>query len=294
MLQPLQANEVHLWMLNLLANAQHSVDLWDLLSEEEQGRARCCHIERDRRRFVVRRGMLRQILAQYLGMEPASISLGLGPYGKPEVAGAGEGHILCFSTSHADDLGVVAVTRDHEIGVDVVAHQPRNESFERVASLFAAEEQSWLASMTSESWLRAFFDLWACKEAFVKALGLGLACPLDQFAITFAPPHAPRLLYAPASAGRRPWGLQRFNVGPGFSAALAAEDCLTILRQFECIGDRAVVIEPSPQPGFSGQISIPAKPQQEPSHHSGSQRGCGPIQPRRLTGPTLARVKPPR
>lgn len=226
------APEVHLWNLHLLAAAPREAELGRLLSPEERSRAERLHSERERRRFVVRRGRLRQILAQYLGGEPASIVLRAGSFGKPELAGAGAGPAIRFSASHAEDFGLVALARDHELGLDVVAHHPRNAGLERVAALLAPEEQSWLARMPSAAWVRGFFDLWACKEAFVKAIGLGLACPLDQFAVAFTPDHAPRLLYAPPSVAPRSWALQRLEVGPGFSAALAVEGNPPRLRQF--------------------------------------------------------------
>ena len=76
------APEVHLWNLHLLAAAPREAELGRLLSPEERSRAERLHSERERRRFVVRRGRLRQILAQYLGGEPASIVLRAGSFGK--------------------------------------------------------------------------------------------------------------------------------------------------------------------------------------------------------------------
>jgi hypothetical protein len=88
---------------------------------------------------------LRQVLATYLGEEPAQIELEAGPHGKPRLAGPGR---LRFNLSHSGELALVAVSARLEVGADVQRLKPRRgESFQR---------------------------RWARHEAHVKCLGTGL------------------------------------------------------------------------------------------------------------------------
>src|SRR5262245_37170099 len=58
-----------------------------LLSSDESQRARRFRFERDRKRFIVCRGVLREILGTYLGKNPEAIVFSYGPQGKPYLKG---------------------------------------------------------------------------------------------------------------------------------------------------------------------------------------------------------------
>src|SRR3989440_12774879 len=58
-----------------------------LLSDRERERARRFAFDPDRRRFIVARALLRQLLAARLGVRPESVELTSGPRGKPTLAG---------------------------------------------------------------------------------------------------------------------------------------------------------------------------------------------------------------
>jgi len=86
-------------------------------------------------------------------------------------------------------------------------------------SWFSPEEQRQLEGLPHSQRRRAFFHAWARKEAYIKAIGLGLAMPLDRFTVSVRP-HQAALL---SVRGRTPrgWHLQRLPVGPSHAAALA-------------------------------------------------------------------------
>ena len=104
-------------------------------------------------------GALRRVLAVYLDSEPRRIRLERGEHGKPRLAGA-EGR-LRFNLSHSGEIALVAVSGEFEVGVDVERVRPKREE--------------------------AFYRRWACHEAHVKCLGVGLAharqAPLDPVAL---------------------------------------------------------------------------------------------------------------
>ena len=69
-----------------------------------------------------------------------------------------------------------------------------------------------------------FFTCWACKEAFIKALGTGLSFPLDQFDVV-STTNKPEVLLSiekePEEAAR--WSLRTLPADPGYTAALAVK-----------------------------------------------------------------------
>lgn len=169
-----------------------AVDLWtwDLdapvaaaavatLSDDERARAARFVHDRDRRRYVAGRARLRAILADYMGRPAEVLRFRYGAHGKPALDDAGD---LCFNLSHTGDLAALAVTRGHELGVDIERAEPVRED---VASrFFSVREQAALRQAPADDQVRGFHRIWTRKEAFVKALGEGLSTPLAAFAVT--------------------------------------------------------------------------------------------------------------
>ena len=80
--------EVVVKQLDLATEAVHA--LAGVLSGAERERAGRLRAEHDRRRYIVARGRLRELLAQRLGTRPESIDLVYGPRGKPALACSGQ------------------------------------------------------------------------------------------------------------------------------------------------------------------------------------------------------------
>lgn len=224
MLARLSAGQVHVWRFSLLADTPTQACYSERLSAEELQRAPRFRFERDRRRFVVRRAILRQLLAGYLNCEARTIQFTTGLFGKPAIEGAVESGGVHFSCSHSEDVGLVAVARGRELGLDLEMHRPPDSSLEAVAGFFSPSEREELRRVPSEQWTQVFFDCWTCKEAFVKALGLGLSLPLDRFTVSLAPGATPRLISLDGDfrVAER-WAMLSLDVGSECSAALVAE-----------------------------------------------------------------------
>ena len=102
-----------------------------------------------------------------------------GKYGKPSLA---EHPGLHYNISHADGIAAVMVS-GHECGIDcepIRRYDPR--IMMRVCS--EAERETIEAASENEREL-LFFSLWTLKEAYVKAIGKGLAFPLREAAFAF-------------------------------------------------------------------------------------------------------------
>ena len=159
--------------------------LFGLIGEEERQRAGRFRAWRDRRRFIVRRGRLREWLGWHLGEAPARLAFSANPFGKPLLVGGG----IHFSLSHSQDQMMLAIA-EVEVGCDIEALDPEIDWPPLAARLFAPGERAALAGMSGEKGPCAFFDCWVRKEAFVKAIGRGLSYPLDAFEVSTGAPAA--------------------------------------------------------------------------------------------------------
>lgn len=160
-------------------------ELSALLDPGERARAQRFHQALHRRRFIIRRARLRQWLGTRLGLAPAAVPILTDSMGKPFVPGW-DRH---FSISHSHDTLLLACA-PVPVGCDIERIDPHFAWRPVAERLFAPEERQTLAAMAETPGRIAFFHCWARKEAFVKALGLGLSHPLDAFAVSCTAPAA--------------------------------------------------------------------------------------------------------
>ncbi len=199
------------------------------LSEGELTRADRFRFQEQRDRFVLRRGLLRAVLARYVDTEPAALQFCLGPHGKPELAGT-DGRVR-FNTSSSGDVAAIAVTCEREVGVDLerVRCDPGIEQI--IESFFSLCEASHLWPVQGERRTHEFFQYWTLKEAFLKATGRGLTVPPEQFEIQpNVHDSAARVCTPWDSSGGARWSLRQVYTAPGYMAAVAIEGPLTRLR----------------------------------------------------------------
>lgn len=183
-----------------------------LLSLPERARAERFRHGRDRRRFIVRRARLRQCLAAAMGQVPERLTFVSGRNGKPRLAGLGPR----FSLSHSGEHWLVALAAV-EVGADIEAINPAIDHRDTARGLFAPGEVAALEALPDGAAMRGFFDCWARKEAFVKAIGEGLSYPLDAFHVSVG--RAAALLDGGAG-----WTMARLDIAPDVAGAAVAAD----------------------------------------------------------------------
>jgi len=186
------------------------------LSDDERNRSARFRFEPDRRRFVVAHGVLRDLLGRYLGTDPGQIRFVYNAFGKPELHPE-FGSRLTFNLAHSGDLALIAIARDAWVGVDVECIDARGQSnYADIArSLFSATEVDALSRVPSHLYVKAFFNCWTMKEAYVKGRGEGLTLPLTSFTVPITTDPAP----ASVRCGR--WSLFTLHPAPGYVGALA-------------------------------------------------------------------------
>jgi 4'-phosphopantetheinyl transferase len=220
----LPAKAVQVWRVALDWRPAPVQALYEILSRDEQQRADRFHFAADRLRHVVGRGVLRTILARCTGIDAAQLSFAYGPFGKPRLSPCATERPLQFNVSHSGDLVLIALTLGRALGVDVECVRTDIAAEQIAASFFSTPEQEALASVPEHLRVGAFFDCWTRKEAYIKAVGDGLALPLHQFDVSLKPGEQPRLLATrPDPLEARRWSIQALDVGPLYRAAIAVE-----------------------------------------------------------------------
>jgi 4'-phosphopantetheinyl transferase len=221
---PLIEEEVHVWLADLGHGAESFERLARVLSEDERERAARFHFQRDAIRWTVSRVVLRSILGQYLDVEPHAVRFRAGPWGKPELAVPLERQRLQFNASHSDGLGLYTVASSRRVGVDIERLRPLPDLEAIAGRMFSPHEQQALGGLPRAKRPAAFFSCWTRKEAYIKALGDGLAYPLERFTVSLTPDAPAKLEDVqdnPAEVGR--WSLTALAPAPGYAAALAIE-----------------------------------------------------------------------
>lgn len=209
----LPAGEIHLWAL-FSGPPPDAVGGLPALSAEEAARAARLRRAWARDAFILRRRVLRRLLAAYLAVPPAELRIVADRHGKPGVGGgdAAGGAGVAFSVSQTRGLALLAFAREGALGVDVeTLDQPLDlPALAEVA--LTARERACLAAIAGEPARRqAFLRYWVRKEAGLKATGEGLAVDPARFDAE----------QPPAAAGGAALTIQDLRGLAGFVAALA-------------------------------------------------------------------------
>jgi 4'-phosphopantetheinyl transferase len=213
------SDEVHIWYAY---PAQHYLDLdtYALLSRDEQERMARFRFDTDRDNFLFYRSMLRLLLASYLDTPPAKLCFAYSAHGKPSLAASSD-H-LEFNVSHSHGIVLFAFNREGSVGVDV-EHIRRDLNVREIAGRFFSTAENCALTQCADMY-DAFFHCWTRKEAFVKARGEGLSCPLDSFDVSVAPEDEEvSLTTRPDAAESQSWQLRSLNSFPEYAAAVVVE-----------------------------------------------------------------------
>jgi 4'-phosphopantetheinyl transferase len=169
--------------MDLAAHAADVPLLESLLDSDEARRCRRFATEDLKRRFIVRHGMLRLVLASYLPVAPSQIELGVARNGKPVVLRPVTS--LRFNLSDSDNRAVIGVADGAEIGIDLERIRCDRPPFEILPQLAPGERRS-IESAGPQQRIHALYRTWTRKEAVLKACGDGLGFELSQFEVPAA------------------------------------------------------------------------------------------------------------
>ncbi|MEZ4646802.1 MAG: 4'-phosphopantetheinyl transferase superfamily protein [Chloroflexota bacterium] len=230
----LPPDAVHVWRAHLEPGQRVVDELAHVLAADEQARAARFYFERDRRRYIVGRGVLRTIIGRYLAVPPQSIQFTYTAHGKPELAAAMGFPTFAFNVSHSQTLALFAFSWGRVLGVDIEFARDLQDAKDIARINFSPREFAVFCQLSPAQQQEAFFNCWTRKEAFIKAIGEGLSYPLHQFDVTFVPGEAAKLVYVAEDAAEAArWRLLALHPHPQYKAALIVRDHAWQLAQFE-------------------------------------------------------------
>jgi 4'-phosphopantetheinyl transferase len=228
---------IHVWSVRLDPPAAEVERLGRRLSADEWQRANRFRFDQHRRQYVVGRGALRKLLAGYLETDPERIQFGYGPRGKPFLAQPQSAAGLRFNLSNSHELAVVGLVMGPEIGVDVERLRSMPDCEKISERFFSASERQALRGVSALRKEEAFFNCWTRKEAYLKAVGEGLAAALDSFDVTLVPGDPPRMLSLEGDAERAArWSLYHLRPAGDYVAAVAVQGGRWELETFAFAG----------------------------------------------------------
>src|SRR5262249_13205105 len=161
---------------------------------------------------------------RYLDLEPWHVQFRYLANGKPALAEEVEGSELTFNWSHSDGMALYAVAQGRMVGVGLERRRPDVGYLQIAERFFALGGVAALRALPDDGRLDAFFCLWTCKEAWVKAAGVGLSFPLAQVEVLLDAGESATLLSQDGRPGpAAAWSVRTLAPAGGYAAAVVAE-----------------------------------------------------------------------
>jgi 4'-phosphopantetheinyl transferase len=203
---------LHIWQANLASPLTDWPAAEAALSEVELARQARLRTPALRQTYGRAHAFMRAVLAFYSPKPAHALSFATGPQGKPVLLGSE----LHFNLSYRAERALLAVSDAGPVGADVEQLLQLPGVAALVKELYSAEEQVVLRTTNPAAYWPFFFTIWTRKEAYAKALGMGLTLPFAEFSVLTLAPDTPPQLTAPAGAC-----LYSFAVGMGYQGAVA-------------------------------------------------------------------------
>ncbi|HJP85595.1 MAG TPA: 4'-phosphopantetheinyl transferase superfamily protein [Gemmatimonadaceae bacterium] len=162
--------EVQVWVASLAVSEERYAQLAALIPDDERERAASLHPVAARR-YVVARGILRNLLSGFTGDDAKKLRFNYSASGKPSLSNRGDIH---FNISHSADLGLFAFSPDRPVGVDVENERPVRRLLDVAQRFMTDEELRTLAETPADKRNSEFLRSWVVREARLKAEGKGV------------------------------------------------------------------------------------------------------------------------
>lgn len=210
-------DEVHLYFISLDLSTDRLEKLASFLSEDEIIRANRYHFPAHKRRFLVARGCLREILGSYLAINPEKVEFIYSERGKPSIKAPFQ-----FNISHSHEMALCGLTLTGRIGVDLEKMRAMKDLQSLTKRFFCAREHKLIEKSGEKE--KLFFQLWTAKEAYLKALGTGISGGLDRVEVGLDP------LKLENVAGE--WQLWTTEIGDNYRATVVIEGSDRVIKTF--------------------------------------------------------------
>ena len=168
--------------------------------------------------------LARLALSHCCQVQPQDWRLGRDARGKPFIVAPTAHRAIGISMSHTDGLVACLLSGHGTAAVDVERIRPWDDLPFLAPQILSTSEQCSLAGLDGEAWLRRFFEYWTLKEAYAKALGVGLACDLSSVSFDLAPGCDVTARFADGvNDVASDWIFRRLPLGPEWTGAVAVK-----------------------------------------------------------------------
>ncbi|MFV2004557.1 MAG: 4'-phosphopantetheinyl transferase superfamily protein [Gammaproteobacteria bacterium] len=181
MFPSLPDNEVHVWFCRpeTIQDEKKISAYRSILSEQEIEQHHRFHFEKDKHNYLVSHALLRHALSKYADVKVSEWQFSSNAHGKPELIQGTGLPVINFNLTHTDGLCACVVTLNMACGIDAENIHRKNRLDAIAQRMFAEEELAMLRK--NKNIQHQFYDLWTLREAYVKALGTGLAGSSKDF-----------------------------------------------------------------------------------------------------------------
>jgi len=218
----LELNDVHIYCISVDDEDSNLPFYIKNLSDDEMKRANRFVFEKDKKNFIIKRGVQRQILSYYLNVEPQKIIFTYNEYGKPNIDKTLNHQKINFNVSHSNNKIILGIVKNKHIGIDIeniTSLKPYDDVINRYFSKYEILKFNSLSNSLRQ---KAFFATWTRKEAYIKAQGLGLSYPLNKFSVSIDPNSNTQLI-DDENCDISTWSLEEILSSDDYIAAIAVK-----------------------------------------------------------------------
>jgi 4'-phosphopantetheinyl transferase len=170
------------WMCDL-TQAPSAEELASLSPDEIARADRFLH-RRHKSSYLSAHVALRRLVSSRAGVSAERLVFLKQPFGKPFLS---DPAACFFNLSHSDDLALVAISSQFQVGVDIETVRELDEVHDLAGQHFTPTELDTWSKLAPNELAAAFCQIWVRKEACVKAIGLGLQVPLSEIEVGLGP-----------------------------------------------------------------------------------------------------------
>jgi 4'-phosphopantetheinyl transferase len=172
-------NKLFIYVVNIADNESNITLFWGYLSTKEKKQVKKYSLKTLSNKYIITHGILRYILSQHSGLPPQDIEFTYNKEGKPFLKKSN----IQFNMSHSHDIVSYAVALNCRLGIDV-EFKDNNLNIEDLPDfVFNQEERKFFSILDPNAKFEFFYNLWTKKESIIKAIGFGLAYPLNNIDI---------------------------------------------------------------------------------------------------------------
>jgi len=177
-----------------------------------------------RRDYLVAHALMRVVVAERAGCDPAELKFRASPRGRPEPVWPPSASDYRLSISHGDGVALCGVAKGCDIGVDVESLRNVGPDPLTLAETYCStRERAQIRAALPVQRAERFLEIWTLKEAIAKAMGLGLHLPFHDFTVRLpAEDRPPYVTFLPGVAGEdHEWDLVSVHPTPEHVAGVA-------------------------------------------------------------------------